>query len=168
MKVEIFKEYLEYLNSMFVEKRMHAAIIVDGPQVHRNGVRCNVTKQLIVQPYSNLKLFFFDPNITALVQPMDQGVILSFKCSYRRILSQNLIEKTRNIIKKDEKIFEETGIQIKPNLAGFIYFADAIEFAIQAWNLVSVSTIQNAWIKSSIPSFLSIQNWMNDSDLHST
>ncbi|GBN77740.1 hypothetical protein AVEN_247460-1 [Araneus ventricosus] len=40
----------------------------------------------------NIKAAFLPPNVTALLQPMDQGVLQNVKCSYRKMLLRKLIE----------------------------------------------------------------------------
>lgn len=42
---------------------------------------------------SNVKLAWFPPNTSSHTQPMDQGVIYTFKCHYRRSVLQSLIPK---------------------------------------------------------------------------
>lgn len=172
MTVDFFKEYLAYLNEYFKRNNRNVAVIVDGPQVHQLGKKNKETNQLIVQPYTNISVFYFNANITSVVQPMDQGVILSFKCAYRRLLSQSLISKTRQIMDRDDQIKTQSGVEIVPSLSNFkinkfISFPEAIEFAIQSWNYVPKSVIQNAWIESTIPAVVSINKWHKCSVLDS-
>ena len=41
--------------------------------------------------YSNIEIHFLLPNATSVLQPMDQGVIKSFKAHYRRRLLNRLL-----------------------------------------------------------------------------
>ena len=90
-----------YLNEYFKGMQRSVAIFVDGPNVHKVGDRCKESNQLFVQQFSYIKLFYFHANITAIVQPMDQGTILSFKFAYRLLLSLSLVKKARIIMDKD-------------------------------------------------------------------
>ena len=54
MKVDIFKEFLSYIT-----------------EVHNLGEKCKTTNQSLVQPYSYVKVYYFDANTTSVVQPMD-------------------------------------------------------------------------------------------------
>jgi hypothetical protein len=40
----------------------------------------------------NLEVLFFPPNMTSVVQPMDQGIIKNVKHHYRTLLVQNLLQ----------------------------------------------------------------------------
>ena len=39
----------------------------------------------------NVTVKYLPPNCTSLIQPMDQGVIRSFKCHYRKLIGQKLV-----------------------------------------------------------------------------
>ena len=39
---------------------------------------------------SNIELFFFPPNTSSLIQPLDQGIIKSFKDYYKKFLSWSM------------------------------------------------------------------------------
>ena len=57
----------------------------------------------------DVKAFFLPPNVTSILQPMDQGVLQNMKLNYRKMLLQFLIEredcsileKMKNITIKD-------------------------------------------------------------------
>ena len=40
----------------------------------------------------NVKVFFFAPNMTSVIQPMDAGIINSFKAHYNKLLVKFLLE----------------------------------------------------------------------------
>ncbi|XP_063229577.1 tigger transposable element-derived protein 1-like [Bacillus rossius redtenbacheri] len=48
----------------------------------------------VVEMHENLKVVFLPPNTTAILQPLDQGVIASFKAYYLRRTFQQLLEGT--------------------------------------------------------------------------
>ena len=108
----------------------------------------------------------FHANTTSIVQPMDQGTILSFKCAYRRLLSQSLVNKATVQIENDQQIASNTGVEIVQDISTFkinkyIQFSEAIEFFIQAWNSVTQCVLQNSWLKSGIPAIININKWSN-------
>ncbi len=47
---------------------------------------------MYVDEFSNIKFNFLPPNTTAIVQPMDQGVIAAFKSYYLRRTVKKIIE----------------------------------------------------------------------------
>ena len=50
--------------------------------------------QSICDSYSHIKVIFLPPNTTPLLQPMDQGVISTFKAYYLRETLRELVTKT--------------------------------------------------------------------------
>ena len=72
MHPSTFEHILEMWNTRLKHKRRHIASIVDVATVHRTE-----------KPYSNITLYFLPPGQTAIMQPMDQGIIRSFKSIYR-------------------------------------------------------------------------------------
>lgn len=75
---------------------------------------------------------FLPPNVTSLIQPMDQEVVQNIKRSYRSRLLQELLlndRQTSSIIQKLKKI------NIK----------HAIEWVADAWNNVTARNLQKSW-----------------------
>ena len=75
---EWFKEYFitsvkDHLSSLGLNQK--ALLIIDSATVHLcNFELCD----------ENIKVIFLPPNTTALIQPLDQGVISCFKRVYKR------------------------------------------------------------------------------------
>ena len=98
-----------------------------------------------------LKLHFLPPNVTSVIQPMDAGIIRSFKAYYRK----NLVKFWLGLIgRKNLKPNE-----MKPNLK------QAIEFLDEAWSSVTESTIKNCWIHTDIlPMELLVEDYSKEED----
>ena len=79
--------------------------------------------------YPHIRIEFFAPNLTAWIQPMDSGIIRSFKSHYRRLF-------TRLALSRDDKGIEDI---YKINQL------EAMEMAAAAWDAVSPTTIANCW-----------------------
>ena len=75
---------------------------------------------------------FFRPNVTALIQPMDQGVMESMKRIYHKILLRDLLSETSN--KMIPFIIELTML-------------DVINRISIAWDQVASDTIRKSWGK---------------------
>ena len=74
----IFHDFLLKWNSRLMRQGRNICLILDNCSAHR------------VPTVSNIKILFLPPNTTAVAQPLDCGVINSFKQHYRhRILSKN-------------------------------------------------------------------------------
>jgi hypothetical protein len=77
----------------------------------------------------NITLLYFEPGLTLYIQPLDAGIIRSFKAHYRRQLCLHAIQQDdaeeRDIYKTD--------------------LLQAMLMAERAWKSVSPTTIKNCW-----------------------
>ncbi|XP_050338657.1 tigger transposable element-derived protein 2-like [Bactrocera neohumeralis] len=89
------------------------------------------------EKFSNITIEFLPPNTTALIQPLDQGIIHSFKIEYRQIL----IKKQICALEKGLSIVE---------LLKSLTILDGIKYANRAWNIVKQQTIRNCFKKPGI------------------
>jgi hypothetical protein len=85
---------------------------------------------MVNEEFSNIKLVFFPPNTTSKCQPLDQGVIKSFKCYYRQKLVKHVISQCA---------VAQTVDQISINVL------EAIKWIDSAWKTVTDITIQNGF-----------------------
>jgi len=83
---------------------------------------------------SNIRLEFFEPNLTAHVQPLDAGIIQCFKACYRHLFCMHALAADEA---REANIWK---INIK----------DCLEMATEAWNEVSAATIANCWSHAGI------------------
>jgi hypothetical protein len=76
----ICEEYLQWLNNKMEAEQRHVLLLMDNFSGHELGV------QLVggQQGLSNVRIEWLPPNTTSFWQPMDQGIIASFKLQYRR------------------------------------------------------------------------------------
>ena len=77
----------------------------------------------------NITLLYFEPGLTSHIQPLDAGIIQSFKAHYRHQLCLHAIQQDNA---------EERDIY-KTNLL------QAMLMAERAWKGVSPTTIKNCW-----------------------
>ena len=70
MQRSIFKHYLERVNSIMREKGRQIILLLDNASSHNSDNISNL---------SNVKVHFFPPNTTSVLQPLDQGIIYSLK-----------------------------------------------------------------------------------------
>jgi DDE superfamily endonuclease len=76
----------------------------------------------------NTTIHFLPPNTTSYIQPMDAGIIMSFKCHYRNHFVKWLLEQY-------ESEAENKNMDI----------LSAIRFIVRAWREVSLETIYNCF-----------------------
>ncbi|EUC58281.1 tigger transposable element-derived protein, partial [Rhizoctonia solani AG-3 Rhs1AP] len=119
MRGNIWQEFLANLNEDMRRQGRHVLLICDNCRAHAHND----------SDYSNLRIEFLAPNLTAYIQPLDAGVIASFKAHYRREFMKLAIRRDdagiTNIYKIDQR--------------------QAMELADAAWEAVSSNTISNCW-----------------------
>ncbi|CAG8760349.1 4953_t:CDS:2, partial [Rhizophagus irregularis] len=79
------------------------------------------------------RLVYLPPNTTAHLQPMDAGIIHSFKAKYKQEFCRHLIRQ-----------FDSGVDHVKNKLN----IKEAIDYIAESWNNVTPTTIQNCWIKT--------------------
>lgn len=82
----------------------------------------------------NTEICFLPPNSTSRLQPLDQGIIASFKARYRKRWISYMLEQ------------HELGF----NALDTMNVLKAIQWSICAWDEVSAKTITNCWSHSRI------------------
>jgi hypothetical protein len=78
MQVSVWRDYLNKLNQLMRRQNRNILLLADNAPTHL----MDVTFQL-----SNIKVHFLPPNTTSHLQPLDAGIINSFKV----ILNNNII-----------------------------------------------------------------------------
>ncbi|GAU97419.1 hypothetical protein RvY_08721 [Ramazzottius varieornatus] len=67
MKTDIFEEWLTNLNNSMKAQKRTIVLLLDNFSAHRVGEK------------SNVEVVFLPPNLTSKVQPLDKGIIASYK-----------------------------------------------------------------------------------------
>lgn len=121
MTSDFFSEYLRQWDLQLKKEKRKILLLVDNcpAHPHLNDLQC-------------IKLVFFPPNCTSVVQPMDQGIIRSFKCFYRTSLLLKMIEADEN--KKPFKL----------NLI------ESLRIVKSSWDDVTTKTIKNCFAKAGL------------------
>ena len=83
MNAKLFEKWLTSLNLSMKKQNRHILLFLDNAPCHPPDVQL-----------SNVKLQFFPTNTTSTVQPLDQGVIHSFKAHYRKSLVKHIIARS--------------------------------------------------------------------------
>lgn len=131
MSAELFKDwffdqFVPSVKSHFVSlgkpEDTKAVLLLDNCRAHPSANELTS---------GNISVVYLPPNVTPLIQPMDQGVIQNFKCKYRGSFIQELV-----VSKSSVKDF-----QAKFNIK------DAIFTAALSWNDVQNETVKRSWRK---------------------
>ncbi|CAG8760019.1 20174_t:CDS:2, partial [Rhizophagus irregularis] len=165
MRSDIFVEWLHHLDNWFRVMDRKILLLIDNAGSHfnpktfdedssdlsedneenvaesshsaqsRTKSKKKVTKKKPNIKLTNIKLIYLPPNTTAHLQPMDAGIIHSFKSKYKQEFCKHLIQQFDN------------GIDQKRNK---LNIKEAINYIAEAWEDVTPTTIQNCWKKTGI------------------
>ncbi|KAG7165660.1 Tigger transposable element-derived protein 1-like 63 [Homarus americanus] len=114
---------------------------------------------LLLDRHSNVKVVFLPPNITSILQPMDQELICNVKAAFStkkfKLLNDytNTREELRNLSDtttdskseddEDQQLAEQQ-VLLKQFWRIFI-IKKAVDFLVEAWDQLSVTTVRHAW-----------------------
>jgi len=126
MTMFIWEDWLKKIKSYFLLRNRKILLLIDNCPGH------NMSQELINQ-LTNVKVVMFAPNMTSNIQPLDAGIIHSFKCYYKKLFLANLINQI-----EDYNEYE------------LINQLEAMNIIKQAWHSVSLSTIRKCWRHSNI------------------
>jgi hypothetical protein len=121
MTSDIFLDWVRKFNLKMSKEERYVLLLVDNASSHFDI------------ELSNVKIRFLPPNTTCMLQPMDAGIIKSFKAHYRRFFLLWIVAQIEG----------GTGLSQ-------IDLLTAIAYVLQAWNEVSSNTIRNCWIHTRI------------------
>ncbi|KAJ4427021.1 hypothetical protein ANN_26820 [Periplaneta americana] len=102
-----------------------AVLFIDNAPSHPNETE-------LKSHNGNIFAFFPPPNIASLLQPMDQGVIVTMKRHYRRELLSLLLAEEQTVTDFWKKVFN---------------IKEAIYLAAKAWGMISNQNIIQSWRK---------------------
>ena len=81
MQVEIMEKVLESLNCQMIREGINVILFLDNATVHPLS---------LIGMYSNIKIIYLAKNTTLRLQPLDAGIIQSFKTKYKQGGHSNL------------------------------------------------------------------------------
>lgn len=80
MTADIFKGWLIKIEKKMIKEKRKILLFID-----------NCTAHHIIPQLKAVKVYFFPPNTTSKLQPLDQGIIKNFKSAYRKEVVRKLI-----------------------------------------------------------------------------
>jgi hypothetical protein len=127
MTDDIFREWLSKIDRQFKSENRKVLLFLDNFSGHCDASKSKKAPVLL----SNTHIVFFPPNCTSVLQPMDQGIIQSFKMKYRRSIVED----------KMEAVEHDSTLPVIDILA-------AIHKVDSAWKGVTSMTIRNCFQKA--------------------
>jgi len=128
MQVHIMENILDTLNRQMVKEGRKVMLLLDNATVHPPS---------LIDMYSNIKIVFLPKNTTSRLQPLDAGIIQSFKSKYRKKLMRYVIARAKENLLASE-------------IAKGVNVLQAIAWVADAWKEVSANTIKNCFAKCGI------------------
>ena len=100
-----------------------------------------------VDSLTTIKLVFLPANTTAGTQPLDAGIIRTFKSIYRKSLVQHMIEHSEDC-QEDEMTAGE--------IIKTLHVSNSINWISQSWDLIQEQTIINCFAHTGIGSRVNV------------
>ena len=122
---DLYGEWIKSWDQELIEKGCKVILLQD-----------NCSGHIVPKGLQNILMINFEPNLTAHVQPNDQGIIQCFKGHYRAKYILHAIEQYDSGITPSD-IYDINQLQ-------------AMRLADAAWKEVDTTTIRNCWHKSGI------------------
>ncbi|CEL54722.1 hypothetical protein RSOLAG1IB_07256 [Rhizoctonia solani AG-1 IB] len=119
MVYSIWQHFLFDLNEDMRRQGRHILLLCDNAPSHKHNPA----------NYSNIRIEFLAPNLTSWVQPMNGGIIASFKAQYKRRFARLALDRNNLGIANMYKIDQ----------------LQAMHMAADAWRAVVPQTIANCW-----------------------
>jgi len=126
MTSEIFKKWLLSLSSELQKKNRKILLLLDNCSSHK-----------IPFAIKNIELLYLPKNTTSILQPLDAGIIKSFKSKYLKYQIGKIISEIDNC-NTVEEIYKNINIK------------DAIIYSSWAWRDVSENCIFNCWCNTGL------------------
>ena len=123
MTASIFQEWIMQFDTTLRNEGRRIILLVD-----------NATSHKIPPAVTNIHIHYLPPNMTACIQPLDAGIIKSFKSHYRRFQLQRMVDLADS------------------NLPVELSLHEAIRYSKMAWDNITPNTIFNCWCHTGIQS----------------
>ncbi|KAG0440024.1 Tigger transposable element-derived protein 6 [Dictyocoela muelleri] len=121
MTSAVFNMWLFDINQKFKKERRKILLVLDNCPAHKISVET-----------SHIELIFLSKNTTSKLQPLDAGIIRSFKAKFYGYQLSSVVDKI------------SSGIQMEKIFSG-ISLIDGIVYSRFAWDDVTDKTIQNCF-----------------------
>ncbi|KAM9939951.1 hypothetical protein OXX80_000563 [Metschnikowia pulcherrima] len=123
MNYEVMMEWLIAFNDHVKRKDKFVLLLMDN---HSSHIKADdLLKQS--RALTNVEIHFLPPNTASKLQPLDQGIIKSFKCRYSKKWLSHVLNSSEN------------GRDYRPDLL------QAVSWSIAAWEEISVDCVINCW-----------------------
>lgn len=133
MTTVVFQRWLEDFNKQMRSQERHVLLLVDNVSSHR-----------LDTPLSNVNVQALPPNTTAMLQPLDAGIIASFKAHIARAQHRAVVDKFDDLFEQ----MEEVAAGDRERAIDKLFTVDvlvAMRWAQEAWSQVTSATVSSCW-----------------------
>ncbi|XP_054722613.1 tigger transposable element-derived protein 6-like, partial [Uloborus diversus] len=116
-------EWLTALDDKMCKTNRKILLFLDNCRAHPQNLKLKA-----------VKLVFFPPNATSVLQPLDQGIIQNFKVGYRKLFLRHVISQASS----------ENSAQLPKS----VNVLNAIQWITKAVSSISKSCVQNCFTKT--------------------
>ena len=148
MTASIFKEWFHKTFVPAVRRHLRERRLEEKAVLLLDNCRAHPPANLLRSADGKITVMYLPPNTTSVIQPLDQGIISSFKRHYRRELVKLMVLSDDSVIKF---------------LKGF-YLKEMFLLAGKAWAMASAQTIEHCWMKGLAPAFPEFAHPPTDDD----
>jgi hypothetical protein len=128
MTTEIMSDWLVDLDKRMKKQARKILLFLDNATSHPDDFKLK-----------NVKLIFLPPNTTSMLQPLDQGIIRSFKVEYRKLLLRHVLSQISSCKSSEE-------------LAKSVSVLDAVSWITSALKRVGPGTVLKCFKKAGFAS----------------
>ena len=132
MNTQLFRHWIESFNETMKSENRHVLLLLDNASSHR-----------VDEPLSNVQVHMLPPNTTAHLQPQDAGIIRSFKAHVNELKNRYYVDKLDDLF--DSSQDEKESFDSSASALFHVDILVAMQWAKQAWEEVTSSTIKNCW-----------------------
>jgi len=126
MRSDLWSEIVGKFDKKMKQQGRQVVLLVDNAPCHSLEASVSLT---------NTQVKFLPPNTTALIQPLDQGIIAAFKARYKALLAREQLAAL------------ESGMSLRQFHKG-LSVRDALGMAQRAWDEVPPTAIKNCFSKA--------------------
>ena len=126
MDFNILDDVLSKLNRKLARQRRNVILFLDNAPCHPPDMK---------DKYDHIQIVFNPPNCTSRLQPLDLGIIQTFKLKYMKLMLTHVVSKIDDCNSATE-------------VSKSVDLLQAIRWITQAWEDVSESTINKCFIKA--------------------
>ncbi len=132
--IALFSQWIENLNDSMKQNDRYILLLLDNASSHK----------VVEIDLTNIRVCMLPPNTTSSLQPMDAGIIASFKMHYKRRQLSHAVQ----VIDELTEVTKEN-ISKRKNLYA-VDVLTAMQWATEAWEDVTPTTIRNCWSHTGI------------------